>query len=84
MNKNENVRKFIKFIFIIQEDILEEVGQEAFELGLLMEKEFDHLREHRTQSYSFYHLLLFRYLVAKFIATLDKVRFNYQHYKLLL
>ena len=62
--------------FTFQEEILKEVGHEAFELGLLKEKEFDTREEDPTQKYSFYDLVLVEFLAAKFVATLDKVSFD--------
>ena len=63
--------------FTFQEEILKKVGHEAFELGLLKEREFDTREEDPTQNYSFYHLVLMEFLAAKFIATLDKVSFDH-------
>ena len=57
----------------MKSEILEAVGNEAFELGLLMGTESDPTEEEETQVYCFHHLLLLEYTVAKYISVLRKV-----------
>ena len=59
--------------FFFQNEIIQAVGQEAFELGLLMGTESDPLEEEQTQVYCFHHLLLLEYTAARFVSTLPKV-----------
>ena len=49
------------------------MGNEAFELGLLMGTDSDPTQEEETQIYSFHHLLLQEFVAAKYVATLDEV-----------
>ena len=51
---------------------MEEVGEEAFELGLLMGTESDPTEE-QMQVYCFHHLLLAQFVASKYVATLDPV-----------
>ena len=67
---------FVLFLLLFlqfKSEILEEVGPEAFELGLLMGTESDPTEEEDTQVYCFYHLLLLEYTAAKYISLLKKV-----------
>ena len=52
---------------------MEEVGKEAFELGLLMGTESDPMEEEQMQVYCFHHLLLAQVVASKYVATLDPV-----------
>ena len=62
---------FYHFLHFLQlkSEILEAVGPEAFELGLLMGTESDPTEEEETQVYCFHHLLLLEYCAAKYAAT---------------
>ena len=61
------------FFFPFKSEILEAVGPEAFELGLLMGTESDPKEEEKTQVYCFHHLLLLEYTAAKYICILKRV-----------
>ena len=52
---------------------MEAVGEEAFELGLLMGTESDPMEEEQLQVYCFHHLLLTQFVASKYVATLDAV-----------
>ena len=60
----------------LQAEILQSIGQEAFELGLFMGTESDPLEEEQTQVYCFHHLLLLEYTAAKYVFTLNKVLYQ--------
>ena len=51
------------------------VGEEAFQLGLLMGTESDPKEEGQTTVFSFHHFLLQQFTAAKYVVTLDKVSF---------
>ena len=68
---------FVLFLLLVlqfKSEILEAVGPEAFELGLLMGTESDPTEEEETQVYCFHHLLLLEYTAAKYISVLKRVR----------
>ena len=58
---------------LFQDEILEAVGPEAFELGLLMGTESDPTEEDQIQVYYFHHLMILEFVAAKYVATLSKV-----------
>ena len=65
----------------MQDDILREVGPEAFELGLLMGTESDPREEEESPVYCFHHLLLLEFCAAKYVALLTKVCFIFSDVK---
>ena len=52
------------------------MGEEAFELGLLMGTESDPREEEQCTMFSFHHFLLQQFAAAKYVVTLDKVQFS--------
>ena len=67
---------FVLFLLLFlqfKSEILEAVGLEAFELGLLMGTESDPTEEEETQIYCFQHLLLLENTAAKYISSLKRV-----------
>ena len=61
----------------MQEEIIDEVGYEAFELGLLTGIEPDPLEEEQKQRFSFNHLIVQEFTAGKFASTFQAVRFFY-------
>ena len=59
-----------RFVFAIsfQEEIVAEVGHEAFELGLLTAVEPDPHEEEQKQRFSFNHLIFQEFTAGKFAA----------------
>ena len=51
------------------------VGEEAFQLGLLMGTESYPKEEEQTTVFSFHHFLVQQFTAAKYVVTLDKVSF---------
>ena len=60
------------FMTFFQDDILREVGPEAFELGLLIAIETDP-HEEEAHVFTFRHLLLLEFVVAKYVTSLTMV-----------
>ena len=60
---------FVLFLYATQEEIIEEVGQEAFELGLLTGIEPNPHEEEQKQRFSFNHLIFQEFTAGKFAAT---------------
>ena len=59
-------------IHLFKDDILKEVGPEAFELGLLIAIETDP-HEEEAHVFTFRHLLLLEFVAAKYTTTLTTV-----------
>ena len=57
----------------MQEEILREVGPEAFDLGLLFGTESDPAEEEQEQLFCLDHMLLLEFVSAKYLATAEKV-----------
>ena len=62
--------------FLFQDEIIQNVGKEAFELGLLMGTESDPLEEEQTQVCCFQHIVFQEFTAGKFMTTLDKVSYE--------
>ena len=73
----KNSLSFYPFTLIFQEEIIDEVGYEAFELGLLTGIEPDPLEEEQKQRFRFSHLIFQEFTAGKFAATQEAVSSRY-------